>query len=638
MGKRSRPLVRGILTPARACKDETSRAAARLRLEERQSYSRTMHRVHVALFLVVAAFTPPRALAYRDLTSCPDLTPLEPVPVVTADGRRCARTIAEASGRYVRRTLAAHAACLRRAQAGEVAGDPRVRCRGLVRLSTGAFDLPTDPATGAAVGAAAADLVRAIGGGCTDAGALAIGGCAGAAAGLAGCVLAEQRDHVLDVLDQQFGDATPTADPAARSCQRALDRASRSYLARVMRTYEHCLRRHDDASGVHRADRCLGAVRRGSDAAPGDAATAVRLARARVRLVDAVTRACTADAVGRLDACGTDPAGLASCLGCVLRRESLLLVQARHGGVADRPTTHFVDWGALTNPILQDPDRLMKNQAIVYHDGWFWVVAPSTLRRTRDFLTYEPIDVPGGHWFGDVSRIDGRWYQTTNGGGGDQLEIFARTSTDFLAWSPLGSITPGLSAHPIIDGALVAHGGYVFLAFKDRAEQLPYVTRSVTGSVDGAWLPPARAIAGVADPTTGFAEAFHFLEIDGRVRIVGTGRDPEPYRCIANPFYVVFTCSHEPFIFTLPAPTADLATWTTWRHKTHLRVPYEAWNPVMHANSGQLADWRAHDGFFYLSYAGSLDGERFDFRGHGKIGLARSRDLVHWRVAGDLRD
>jgi hypothetical protein len=36
-------------------------------------------------------------------------------------------------------------------------------------------------------------------------------------------------------------------------------------------------------------------------------------------------------------------------------------------------------------------------------------------------------------------------------------------------------------------------------------------------------------------------------------------------------------------------------------------LPFEAWNPVMHANSGQRADWR------------EFDGDSFDLRGHGKI-------------------
>lgn len=37
-------------------------------------------------------------------------------------------------------------------------------------------------------------------------------------------------------------------------------------------------------------------------------------------------------------------------------------------------------------------------------------------------------------------------------------------------------------------------------------------------------------------------------------------------------------------------------------------------------------------------YSGSLDADSFQRRGHDKIGIARSRDLLHWRIAGDMRD
>ncbi len=175
-----------------------------------------------------------------------------------------------------------------------------------------------------------------------------------------------------------------------------------------------------------------------------------------------------------LDACSSDAALLPSCLACVIQREAILMTNGRRGGSADRPTTHFIDWSALSNPVLQDPDRLMKNQAMIDHDGWFYVFAPNTLRRTRDFLAFESIDVPGGRYFGDLTAIGGVFYQTTNGNVGDNVfEIFARTSPDMLTWTPLESITPDLWPNSIIDGALTEHGGYAFLAFKDRVQQLP---------------------------------------------------------------------------------------------------------------------------------------------------------------------
>jgi hypothetical protein len=65
-------------------------------------------------------------------------------------------------------------------------------------------------------------------------------------------------------------------------------------------------------------------------------------------------------------------------------------------------------------------------------------------------------------------------------------------------------------------------------------------------------------------------------------------------RC-QDPTFAIYTCSHEPFVYTLGGPPEDPASWARWIRKRRLR-------------------------------------------GHGKIGLARSRDLLHWRVPGDLRD
>ena len=38
------------------------------------------------------------------------------------------------------------------------------------------------------------------------------------------------------------------------------------------------------------------------------------------------------------------------------------------------------------------------------------------------------------------------------------------------------------------------------------------------------------------------------------------------------------------------------------------------------------------DGFFYLLYAGTDEVSSYEGRGHVKLGLARSRDLVTWEV------
>jgi hypothetical protein len=180
-----------------------------------------------------------------------------------------------------------------------------------------------------------------------------------------------------------------------------------------------------------------------------------------------------------------------------------------------------------------------------------------------------------------------------------------------------------------IDGALAEHGGYVYLGWK-RVQEF-YVTRAASPALDGRWEPALRASADGQ-----WAENFQFLAIDGEWRMIATGYDPLFYRCREHPEWITYTCNHEPFVSRMDGSGDALEDWTRWVDKTHLAVPFEDWNPVMHANAAFLADWREYNGYFYLFYAGSADGDRFERRGHGKIGVARSRDLVEWRVAGDV--
>jgi hypothetical protein len=406
------------------------------------------------------------------------------------------------------------------------------------------------------------------------------------------------------------------------------------------------------------ARTCVGEVRGGEFVPPAHAPTAGRLRGAAARLRRRLAGRCSAGALAALGACGDTPAALADCLLCGARREAALLAGSQLGGRPTRPSTGFVDWAPLWNPILGLDDRMLKDQAVVYAGGWFHLFSSTRFEaddperatkvgsffRTRDFRTFEPfadpdLNPPGsGPGSPDVTLIDGTWHMVFQGPSPvdpADRQLFLSTSPDLLEWTPPVPIAPDLAPdQSLIDGALARAGGYFLLGWKRRGQDTFHVTRSASPVLDGAWLPARRAFAGGEDPLiTGFAENYQFVEIDGTWRLVATARDPEGFRC-AN----IYTCSHEPFVYTIGGDPSDLDAWTRWERKTQMRVPYEAWNPVMHANSAYLADWRREDGFFYLFYAGSLDDIRFERRGHGKIGVARSRDLVHWRVAGDTRD
>lgn len=317
----------------------------------------------------------------------------------------------------------------------------------------------------------------------------------------------------------------------------------------------------------------------------------------------------------------------------------------------------FIDWESLRNPVLAFADRALKDEAVAYRNGVFYVFAStrfspedrggaqrtSSFYRTRDFRAFEPFSDPDVHGPGrgpgspDLVEIDGVWHMTFQApsGGGERARILQLTrSRDLVDWSPPRALGPELldPAERNIDGALARHGDRLYLGWK--RDQSLYVTRSLGPELDGRWEMPRPADAilafGPNSVTHDWAENYQFVAIDGRWHMVATARAPGFPMSRHE-----YTGSHEPYLYTMDGDGGDLEDWTRWRCKRRLAIPQEAWNPAMHANSAFLADWREHDGHFYLFYAGSADHTSFDRRGHGKLGVARSRDLVHWSVPGE---
>ena len=295
----------------------------------------------------------------------------------------------------------------------------------------------------------------------------------------------------------------------------------------------------------------------------------------------------------------------------------------------------FIDWANLKNPILSAPDRCIKNQSVVLHDDRFFVFAfqrfedggTANVWATRDFQSYETLapEPLAALSTSDLLQHEGKWHLVTQGASPSSTathRLLHGTSADLRSWSPLAELAPGNeSAQRQIDGTLVFADGHFWLGYK--GDQDFFVMRSQGAELDGRWEAPREASAAGE-----WAEAFHFYEIDGQWRLVATARDPKGWRCI-NPY----VCSHEPFIYT-----RDGDDWTRWTEKRQLHVPLEDWNSSLHANGASLNDWRAQDGWFYLFYAGSDDLDSFGGRSHCKLGVARSKDLITWRLPGDLRD
>ncbi|HUT53827.1 MAG TPA: GH92 family glycosyl hydrolase [bacterium] len=312
----------------------------------------------------------------------------------------------------------------------------------------------------------------------------------------------------------------------------------------------------------------------------------------------------------------------------------------------------FIDWAHLKNPVLSLEDRAVKDQVVVYDNGWFYIFASNRFEnndddtflegirfyRTRDFKTYEPFfdpDLityyqgrPGFPESPDVVNVNGVWHMVFQSRLTDHehYRLFHSVSHDLMDWSPAVEIAPGNKPKERqIDGALAYEGGHFILGYKGR--QKFYVTRSLGPELDGAWEAARRASAGGK-----WAENFQFIRIDGAWRMIATAINPKVLKRCG------YTCGHEAYIYEMDGKGGQDDDWTRWTDMRRLEVPTEDWNRVMIDNSAYLCDWRQFDGWFYLFYAGCNDDGRFQKQGHGQIGVARSRDLITWRLPGQMDD
>jgi len=297
-----------------------------------------------------------------------------------------------------------------------------------------------------------------------------------------------------------------------------------------------------------------------------------------------------------------------------------------------------LDWENLQNPILGFESHRLKDQSVAYHDGYFYIFADYSYC-SPDLVNWEQItSVPAGDlcWAGD------RWIVTHQIGYPDEApdsrfrKIVWRQSFDLLNWSESQDMIE-LAKDRNIDPAIAfLDDTNVALVYKRgldiQQSQVAYGTFNGTAF---DFESPAKAYPGegcdldkilplIGDTITRWAENAQIIWIDGIWRIIATARHPD------RPIDLGYVASHEPFIYEIEGND-----FSQWINKRHLIIPEESWNTVMHANTAFLLDLRDHDTWFYIFYSGA-DRLDPDLRGHGKIGVARSRDLVHWYIPGDM--
>jgi hypothetical protein len=331
-------------------------------------------------------------------------------------------------------------------------------------------------------------------------------------------------------------------------------------------------------------------------------------------------------------------------------RESVLLLSivSLLGSAVAGQSTRFIDWQALHNPILSYPDWSIKDSAMTYRAGVFYVFFSAFYNdqgqvrshvvevTTKDFGIFsKPIlNVSGMEdgWIGmcspDVQQLYGKYVMTFNSWGdkpGKPNELFSMTSSDLIHWSERHTLALNLTGdgqeHRVIDAALASADGGYYLLYKDQTPGAPKKPRLAFG----------KSLSGdfhyVGD---GYPE---FDMADGK----GNGKIHENYEFVKTKtkWYVVATDyppqSVELYSRTLRDP------WLKWTAGYELSIPSEDFNRDNLDNAAALYDWRKYDGYFYLLYAGRNEAISYAKRGWNQLALARSKDLVRWEAAGSGR-
>lgn len=300
----------------------------------------------------------------------------------------------------------------------------------------------------------------------------------------------------------------------------------------------------------------------------------------------------------------------------------------------------FIAWEHLQNPVYSHEDWSTKDACMAYDGGTFYLffsaffwdrgrershVAGVT---TQDFTTFsEPFFLLDGKedgWDGmcspNIARLGDTWFLTYNSWGdkpGVPNQLFYSESKDLEHWEhgkPLARTITRNDGGPVraIDAAVCLVDERYMLVWKEN--QTPMIAWG-THMCGGEW-------ERIGPVQTSWFENAQFIEVDGVWHMLVTARGPRPRR------------DHLPYMARFVGELGTLASWTKWRMGQALSIPLETFNTNSRANAAFVADWREHDGHYYLIYAGHTEGVSHAGRGDNKLGLARSRDLQTWRVPG----
>ena len=296
-----------------------------------------------------------------------------------------------------------------------------------------------------------------------------------------------------------------------------------------------------------------------------------------------------------------------------------------------------VPWKDLKNPVFELDDAT-KDQALRLIDGaWHLFYSDRSPDGSAavghavstDLRDWQPERLFEGMGSPDITRAaDDRYVITAQQRDPVNEEISRihyRAAPDVEGvWTEAKRLAPGLyEDQRTIDAGLAHTSQGLFLLFKrglhTSSEQHDELVWSPSGSLDGPW-------EYLGEPDLPWSENFQFLVIGGKWHVL-----------------VTTIPIHTPTLFRIVGDPSKPESWLHWKKVRTFKVPEEEWNTgkgaagITHevANSAYLCDARRLDGYWYLVYSGSTELTTFDGRGHGTIGISRSKDLKRWEAPPD---
>lgn len=305
-------------------------------------------------------------------------------------------------------------------------------------------------------------------------------------------------------------------------------------------------------------------------------------------------------------------------------------------------TSDQISFSSLTNPVFQLENRSVKDYAVAFHKGTWFVFMSSFYqdrgrlrshvvgRTTDDFRQFsEPFLIEDGRqdaWIGmaspDIKKVGDRWIMTLNSWG-DRLgfpnQLFYKSSKDLRSWSELQPLAKNLTrGRRAIDAAIIAWDAWIYLIWKEN--QTPMIARAQSLSGNFEFLGAPRFFMQNGREVERF-ENYQFFVDNGEVKLLATAQRNR----------------HLPTVFSLSQPSEDPKAWTLWRQGYTISLERQSFNSEDRANAACLSLSADSDGYHYLFYAGSNRETEDDFQGRGwnRMAIARSRDYRNWQVLPD---